>query len=94
MNFDGKADNIYLSARVPLTSTEYIYTVRFMGFFDYKIDVTLSVWATTDWLLQDKIKLQMDAATYFDYSSAAPGAECYVDTDMTLRCDLTTTVAF
>jgi len=71
VNFDGKADNIYLSARVPLTSTEYIYTVRFMGFFDYKID--------------DKIKLQMDAATYFDYSSAAPGAECYVDTDMTLR---------
>ena len=25
-------------------------------------------------MLQDKVKLQMDAATYFDYSSAAPGA--------------------
>lgn len=71
LNFDGKVDNIYLTARVPLTSSEHIYTVRFMGFFDYKID--------------DKVKLQMDAATYFDYSSAAPGAECFVDGDITLR---------
>ena len=41
LNFDGKVDNIYLTARVPLTSSEHIYTVRFMGFFDYKIDVSL-----------------------------------------------------
>lgn len=39
-------------------------------------------------MLQDKVKLQMDAATYFDYSSAAPGAECFVDGDITLRCAL------
>lgn len=41
MNFDGKTDNIYINARVPLVSTEYIYHARLLAFFDYKIDVPL-----------------------------------------------------
>eukprot|EP00657_Telonema_sp_P-1_P005574 TRINITY_DN23034_c0_g1_i1.p1 TRINITY_DN23034_c0_g1~~TRINITY_DN23034_c0_g1_i1.p1 ORF type:complete len:325 (+),score=71.95 TRINITY_DN23034_c0_g1_i1:158-1132(+) len=71
VNFDGKADNIYISARMPLASTESIYNVRMMAFFDYKID--------------DKVKLQMESAAYLDYSSAAPGSECHVHADLSLR---------
>merc|ERR1712159_905440 len=71
VNFDGKTDNIYITARVPLTSTEYMYTVRMIGFFDYKIE--------------DKVHLQMESAAYLDYSAAAPGSECYVHADLGLR---------
>eukprot|EP00658_Telonema_sp_P-2_P029259 TRINITY_DN22279_c0_g1_i2.p1 TRINITY_DN22279_c0_g1~~TRINITY_DN22279_c0_g1_i2.p1 ORF type:complete len:312 (-),score=61.86 TRINITY_DN22279_c0_g1_i2:393-1328(-) len=71
VNYDGKTDNIYISARVPLASTEYIYTVRLVSFFDYK--------------LEDKVNLQMESAAYYDYSGAAPGSECYVNADLSLR---------
>lgn len=71
VNYDGKVDNIYISARVPLASTEYIYTVRMIGFLDYK--------------LEGKVNMQMESAAYLDYSAAAPGSECYVNADLNLR---------
>eukprot|EP00656_Telonema_subtile_P011173 TRINITY_DN154_c0_g1_i1.p1 TRINITY_DN154_c0_g1~~TRINITY_DN154_c0_g1_i1.p1 ORF type:complete len:312 (-),score=69.21 TRINITY_DN154_c0_g1_i1:177-1112(-) len=71
VNFDGKTDNIYITARVPLTSTERVYTVRMMAFFDYKIE--------------DKVNLQMESMAYLDHSAAAPGSECHVHADLALR---------
>jgi len=71
VNFDGKTDNIYINARVPLVSTEYIYHARLLAFFDYKID--------------DKVKFQMESAIYLDHSSSTPGAECHVHGDIDLR---------
>merc|ERR1712166_1549112 len=55
VNFDGKTDNIYISARIPLTSTETVNSVRMISFFDYQFE--------------HKVNLQMEAAAYFEYSS-------------------------
>lgn len=71
VNFDGKTDTIYINARLPLTSTETVNTVRMISFFDYK--------------LEDKVNLQMESAAYIDYSSAVSGSECHVDADLSLR---------
>jgi len=71
LNFDGKIDNIYINARVPLVSTEYIYHARVLAFFDYKID--------------DKVKFQMESAIYLDHSAAVAGADCHVYGDINLR---------
>lgn len=61
-NLDGRSDEVYLYARVPLKSGESIQHVRFIMFFDYQ--------------LQGKVNLQMESAAYFDHSAAVPGAEC------------------
>lgn len=64
VNRDGKNDNIYLYLRVPLKSGEAIHHARFIMFFDYS--------------LNDRVKLEMQTAAYFDHVSVVPGGECTV----------------
>jgi len=70
-NRDGKADSIFVSARVPLKSHEVVHHVRFIMFFQY--------------MLQDRVKLEMESAAYFDSVSVVPGAECTVYGTLQLR---------
>lgn len=70
-NRDGKIDEFYIYARVPLHSGESIHHVRIISFFDYQ--------------LTGKVSLQMESAAYFDQSAVVSGSECEVWGDMRMR---------
>lgn len=70
-NRDGKVDEVYLYARVPLRSGEAVHHVRLISFFDYA--------------LAGKVSLHMESAVYYDHTSVVSGGECEVWGDMRMK---------
>merc|ERR1711959_11504 len=71
INRDGKVDEIYFNARFPLKSGESVNHARFIMFFD--------------WAVNDKVRLAMETAAYYDHTSGVSGSQLELWADLGLR---------
>eukprot|EP00735_Rhodelphis_limneticus_P015275 TRINITY_DN9476_c0_g1::TRINITY_DN9476_c0_g1_i1::g.209::m.209 TRINITY_DN9476_c0_g1::TRINITY_DN9476_c0_g1_i1::g.209 ORF type:complete len:310 (-),score=8.08,sp/A7MB75/TM231_BOVIN/37.92/2e-56,TM231/PF10149.4/6.6e-51 TRINITY_DN9476_c0_g1_i1:33-962(-) len=70
-NRDGKKDSLHFNLTVPLSSTEDVYHVKLLLFFQYA--------------LEKRVRLVMESLAYIDYNAATSGMGLWSDGVLTMR---------